>query len=58
MTYSYECLSCEEKFTVEKGINEKIEIKCPKCSSNNIKRNFTPINSVWNCSGSYNQTRK
>lgn len=60
MTYTYKCENenCKTEFEIQKGINEEISIKCPKCSSDKVHRIFKPIGNIWNCQGSYNQTRK
>lgn len=54
MTYNYVCNDCKEEFIIEKGINEEIETKCPKCNSKNVKRIFSvPVfkNTMKDCFG-------
>jgi putative FmdB family regulatory protein len=40
--YTYVCKNCDEKFDLLIGVTlEKIELKCTKCGSKNIKRTFS-----------------
>ena len=39
--YEFVCRSCDNKFSKRAKISEKGEIKCPECSSQNLKENFT-----------------
>ena len=40
--YTYVCNKCGEKFDLLIGVtSEKVELKCKKCASKNIKRIFS-----------------
>ncbi|MFA6281008.1 MAG: zinc ribbon domain-containing protein [Candidatus Omnitrophota bacterium] len=39
--YSYQCKKCLEKFDLLVGMNQdKQDLKCPKCSSRDIEKQF------------------
>lgn len=57
MTYDYKCNDCDNQFVIEKGINEVIEIKCPKCGSKDVKRVFGVVNSIWKCDGAFGKSK-
>ena len=50
LTYTYKCNKCNNEFTIEKGMNEDIEIKC-ECGNTDIKRIYSVPNFKINCSG-------
>lgn len=42
-TYEYKCMDCGEKFEVFTSISEKekgLDVKCPKCGSDNVGQIF------------------
>ncbi|NLA26745.1 MAG: zinc ribbon domain-containing protein [Firmicutes bacterium] len=39
-TYEFICKKCHEKFTVFTSISQKDRIKCPHCSSSDLKQLF------------------
>ncbi len=43
--YGYVCEDCGEKFDLLIGVSsEKVELKCKKCGSKNIKKTFCSFN--------------
>ena len=43
--YEYKCLKCQEYFEVlQMGMDDKVEIKCPKCGSEEFERIISTIN--------------
>lgn len=43
--YNYHCEDCGENFEVLKGVNsENSELKCKKCGSENVKKDFSTFN--------------
>lgn len=54
--YNYICESCGEvNLDLPFGTAKDKEI-CPNCGKE-IKRSYSPTNSIWKCSGDYNSTR-
>ncbi len=39
--YDFRCQQCDHKFTVMVSINEKDQVKCPKCESEKVQQLFT-----------------
>lgn len=55
-TYEYKCSDCGNAFNIEATIREKEEgtsdkFACPKCSSKNIKQEFSAGNFIKNIFG-------
>jgi len=46
--YEYKCKKCGEVFEIYKGMNETIEVKCPKCKSSETMRVFFPPRTIKN----------
>lgn len=44
--YEYKCKNCQEVFEIIKGMNEKIDVKCPKCNSLDTMRIFSPPRTI------------
>ena len=45
--YEYKCLKCGEKFELLRRINDDDStVKCPKCGSNEVKREVTGFASI------------
>ncbi len=44
-TYNYQCKTCNEKFEVEREIDETSKPRCPKCKSRDTKKliSATPV---------------
>lgn len=43
--YEYKCLKCQEYFEMlQMGMDDKIEIKCPKCGSEEFERIISTTN--------------
>lgn len=42
-SYDYKCKNekCKNEFTIIKGINEEVEIKCDKCGNEDVERVFS-----------------
>lgn len=38
--YDFQCLDCQEKYTVLVGWQDKDKAKCPKCGSTNKKERY------------------
>jgi len=57
LTYTYKCNKCNNEFTIEKGMNEDIEIKC-ECGNTDIKRIYSVPNFKINCSGFCGKIKK
>ena len=54
--YTYVCEKCGEKFDLLVGItSEKVELKCEKCGSKNIKKIFGSF-SVGSSKGKFNSS--
>jgi predicted nucleic acid-binding Zn ribbon protein len=54
--YTYYCPIHGQQILDLKMSEVQPKMKCPECN-NTIERVFYPINDLWRCSGSYNQTR-
>ncbi len=51
--YEYKCLKCGEKFELLRRINDDdSNVKCPKCGSNEVKREVTGFASIGGSSSS------
>ena len=40
-TYEFSCKNCAKKFTVFTPISQKSEVRCPSCSSAELKQLFS-----------------
>ncbi|MBZ4653232.1 MAG: Zinc ribbon domain [Peptococcaceae bacterium] len=41
--YDFFCKACQEQFRVSCSINERKNVKCPKCGTNEIQRIYKPL---------------
>ncbi len=39
-TYEFSCKNCDHKFSVFTSITQKKNVRCPSCSSGNLKQLF------------------
>ncbi|MFZ5898055.1 MAG: FmdB family zinc ribbon protein [Bacillota bacterium] len=39
--YEYKCKDCEHKFSVLLPVTERAKVTCPKCLSDNVRREFS-----------------
>ncbi|MDP8259718.1 MAG: zinc ribbon domain-containing protein [Candidatus Gygaella obscura] len=51
--YDYECLSCEHKFEVFQGMNDKPLTKCPKCGKSVRRLIGSGVGIIFKGSGFY-----